>query len=560
MNLLSQLSFQNVLHRLSDMIFIVDVEKGPIIRYVFANEAVYKKLGTSPDQLLGKTLQEVYEEQPERGYFILKKYHQVIEKRESLTYCDQFKDCNGKKISAETQIDPLINKDGTLTHLVATVRDISQIIQQQAEIAKKNIRLQKIEYHYHSLIENNNDAVWFSSKTGEIQHANKVCFDMLGVSSDTEMLELKASVMRALEPKELGKINKYIELVMKGNSQEFELYFYQKNGNCIDLNLKAVPVKIDGEIQGYYGIAKDVTKQKQLEKELRESEKRYKFIAKNAKDLIQIITKDRKVVYASPSYRTILGFTPKEIIKRNVTNDIHPDDLYAVKQKFNQIMATHETQVGEFRRRHKRGHWVWLETIATPVLDDYGNLNEIVMESRDITERKCYREELQQLAFHDALTNVANRRLFTESVEESLKESRFYGQTGSIMYLDLDKFKQINDTMGHDVGDELLKEFTERIKGCLRQNDTLARMGGDEFTILLPETDKVNAKIIANRILQAVQVPYHIKGRTISISSSIGISVYPEHGENAEDLIKFADEALYEAKRNGGNGIFIADK
>jgi diguanylate cyclase (GGDEF)-like protein len=186
-------------------------------------------------------------------------------------------------------------------------------------------------------------------------------------------------------------------------------------------------------------------------------------------------------------------------------------------------------------------------------------LYQIVIESRDITERKSEREKYKHLAFHDALTGVPNRRLFIELVEKTLQECRSNGKTGSIMYLDLDEFKVINDTFGHDVGDIVLTEFTKRVRGCLRRVDTLARMGGDEFTILLPHTDKMSAERIAKRILQTFHDPFHIHGHTIAISSSIGISLYPKQGEKAEQLIKVADIALYKAKQNGRNQIYMSD-
>lgn len=392
MDIINQPFFQNVLNRMTDMTFIVEVEEGAQLRYQFVNEAVYKKLGVLTKHLLGKTIDEVYREHPEKGNFLLKKYRQVITKQESLNYRDQYVDLNGNTLYAESQIDPLFNDKGVLTHLVAVVRDITRVVQQQEEIIKKNARLLEIEHHYHSIIDNNHDAMWFTGKNGEINHTNKVCFEMLGVSPDIGMIELRDTAMKALNRKERVKISKQIMLSFKGQSQEFETYFHQKNGSRIDVLLKIVPVRIGGEIQGYYGIAIDRTEQKRLENELIKNEKRYEFIVENSKDLIKMVSLEREVVYASPSYFNVLGYIPEELKNKKYFTDIHPEDVDAVKVKFNQIIDTHKPQVMEYRRRHKNGQWVWLDTIASPVFDDKGNMYQVVL-SQGILRNESWKEK-----------------------------------------------------------------------------------------------------------------------------------------------------------------------
>jgi diguanylate cyclase (GGDEF)-like protein len=167
-------------------------------------------------------------------------------------------------------------------------------------------------------------------------------------------------------------------------------------------------------------------------------------------------------------------------------------------------------------------------------------------------------ERLKKLAFYDPLTGVCNRRLFEEKIIQAIKESKRYNRKIAIFYIDIDDFKEINDCFGHDIGDEILKMYTYRIRKSIRATDILSRIGGDEFTLLLPEIHHLdNAVLVARKILNAIQDPYIIENKTINITSSIGISIY-EEGEEIKSLIKRADKALYKAKESGKNTFSIA--
>lgn len=165
-----------------------------------------------------------------------------------------------------------------------------------------------------------------------------------------------------------------------------------------------------------------------------------------------------------------------------------------------------------------------------------------------------YEEKLTHMAYHDTLTGLPNRRLFTDRLKQAIKEAERHKRKIAVMFMDMDKFKQVNDTLGHDVGDSLLKQFAERVKGCIREGDTLARQGGDEFTILLPEIqEEQDAVQIANRILSSFQEPWHIGEHIIHTTSSVGIAFYPKDDTTGHELMKYADNALYEAKESGRN-------
>lgn len=210
----------------------------------------------------------------------------------------------------------------------------------------------------------------------------------------------------------------------------------------------------------------------------------------------------------------------------------------------------------EIIRKHKDGFNVWVEVKGTPMFDESGDFKNFILVGREITERKKLEGHLEYLSFHDVLTGIPNRRLFQDRLEQSLKEAQRYQRKLAVMYMDMDKFKQINDTLGHNVGDELLKQFVERVKGHLRESDTFARQGGDEFIILLSEIQEENGALgIAERILTSLQETWVIGEHIFQTTSSIGIAFYPDDGVTTLELMKHADTALYKAKEDGRNNF-----
>ncbi|MBO8162930.1 MAG: diguanylate cyclase [Brevibacillus sp.] len=193
------------------------------------------------------------------------------------------------------------------------------------------------------------------------------------------------------------------------------------------------------------------------------------------------------------------------------------------------------------------------ESVLTPIMNANGVCTHVLSLTRDVTERKRLEDRLQFMAYHDTLTGLPNRRLFQERLTEALATARQTGQPLAVLYLDCDLFKTVNDTMGHEVGDEFLQGFANRLRYCVRATDTIARLGGDEFIILLPSIQVSDVFDIAQRILDSVRHPWKIQKHQFTASASIGIALYPEHGDTSELLMRHADIALYQAKAEGRN-------
>jgi len=289
---------------------------------------------------------------------------------------------------------------------------------------------------------------------------------------------------------------------------------------------------------------------------IRQSEARFGSLVKNSSDIVTVIEPDTVVRYASPSASRVLGFEPEELEGSRFIDLIHPDDkTRALSFLSSAIDGEGSTSLLEFRLRHSSGSYLFAETLRTSLLHD-PNVRGIVLNTRDITERKQFEAELERQAFHDSITNLANRALFRDRVLHAIERQVRDRRPISVLFMDLDDFKTINDSLGHAAGDGLLAEVGERLKGALRTADTAARLGGDEFAILLEDGgDGVQAADVAERIMQMLQAPFLLEGKEVFVRASVGIAVADGTAGNGEDaaeaLLRNADVAMYMAKERG---------
>ncbi|HET8796334.1 MAG TPA: EAL domain-containing protein, partial [Thermoanaerobaculia bacterium] len=290
---------------------------------------------------------------------------------------------------------------------------------------------------------------------------------------------------------------------------------------------------------------------------LRDSEERYRLMAEYSTDLIARTTRDGIFVYASDAARTLLGYEPPELIGRHVLDFVHPDDHHVVKRFIALLELRRSSHTFSFRARRKDGSAVWFESTSRAIVDpETKSIEEIVSVSRDISERRRAEEQIEYQAYHDSLTGLPNRLLFRDRLTIALAHAKRQKATLAVMFLDLDRFKFVNDTLGHSLGDELLREVAFRLRAVLREGDTIARMGGDEFTVLLTDIRDANAAAkIARKLLDTVSEVVRIEGHELYITTSIGIALHPTDGETAEGLLQNADAAMYRAKDNGRNAF-----
>ncbi len=302
------------------------------------------------------------------------------------------------------------------------------------------------------------------------------------------------------------------------------------------------------------GVALDISGRKQAESALRQREQRFRSLIENATDITIILDAEGIFRYISPSVKRILGYGPHHAIGRSALETVHPDDCGAIAQTLHKALENPKRSESavEYRVRHRNGSWCYVEAVATNLLHDPA-VKGIVINCHDITQRKLAEAQLLHDAFHDSLTGLPNRALFTDRLEHALRlAKRRKDYLFAVLFLDLDRFKVVNDSLGHAIGDQLLVAIARRLETCLRAGDTVARLGGDEFVLLLEDIDGVNeATSIVNRLQKKITSPILLDGHEVFITASIGIAL--SSGEYVEpiNLLRDADTAMYRAKELG---------
>lgn len=266
-----------------------------------------------------------------------------------------------------------------------------------------------------------------------------------------------------------------------------------------------------------------------------------------------ILDLNGKFLYANKSMADQCGKKIQQMIGKSII-ELGLIEVVEVEQAVKNAIQEKTAVRGEIRYPSQSGNTTFYEYILTPIFDPNGEVEAIAGTERDITERKTSEEAAWHRANYDHLTELPNRSLFRDRLEQQIKNSERTGKIAALFFIDLDNFKTANDTHGHDAGDQLLQQTASRIKSCIRQNDTVARLGGDEFTVILTEFEQItDVKKIANKILKELAKPCLIHGDKVHISGSIGISLVPQDATDTENLISCADQAMYEAKNKGRN-------
>ena len=315
------------------------------------------------------------------------------------------------------------------------------------------------------------------------------------------------------------------------------------------------PIIGNGVVTGISGTCVEVTKQKDAEAALVQIQNHYLLLAEYSTDLITKYTSDGNCTYASPAIIKVLGYRPDELVGKPVFHFFHPDDLKSKRRFYTKLLDSPTNESVCYRVRRKDDNYIWLETRSTAVIHPVsGETIEIVAVSRDITERKENEERLLYLANYDSMTGLPNRALFRDRLRHAVTRAQRNKTCVALFFIDLDRFKTINDSLGHHAGDQLLRSVSRRLKQFARKGDTIARLGGDEFTVILEGVnDSEDAAIFAEKIIELMAPPFKLDGHKIVVSPSIGITMFPNDTSDMRSLLKNADTAMYRAKEKGGN-------
>jgi diguanylate cyclase (GGDEF)-like protein/PAS domain S-box-containing protein len=530
-------------------------------KYLFANQPVRELWGVEMEDIVGFGDEKFFDAVTTES--IRANDRDVLDRGETHTTEEtNTVVATGKTFTYLTTKLPLRREDGNIYALCGVSTDITARIRSEAELQASEERARTLSTLLRLITDNVTDMIWAKDLNKRYLFANKAICDQLLSAKDTEEPIGKDDMFFAMRERntypddpnwhtfgELCQDSDSITL-QNGNASQFDEYGNVK-GKFLFLDVHKAPFINDkGEVIGVVGSGRDVTQQKIVEEKLRLAS----MVLENSSEAMFITDEAGLILEVNPAFAKLTGYSADEVVGKS------PSILHSGRHEptFYQAMwkALRETGhwQGEIWNRRKNGEifaeWQTINTIYNP--DD--SIHRHVALFSDITEKKKSEELIWAQANFDQLTSMPNRRMFRDRLTQDIKKAHRAGLGLALMFLDLDRFKEVNDSLGHDIGDALLKEAAQRITACVRESDTVARLGGDEFTIILSELDdRASVERIAEDILRSLTQPFELGNDTAYVSASIGITLYPEDAANLEDMLKNADQAMYVAKNAGRN-------
>lgn len=427
------------------------------------------------------------------------------------------------------------------TFVLSTIRDIGD--RKQAEEA-----LRKSKKKYLDLFENANDAIYLTDADGKITEVNNKALELQGYSRE-ELIG--TSLYDHISEKNLPYFKKVvIKFGKTGVNDNFLANVITKDGRTLILELSASSIKEGDNYVGALTIVRDITDRIMAEKALRESEQRYRDLVENSPNIIYSYSDKRGVIFCSSLYKDILGYSAEQFSESPFIwrSYIHPEDHYIVSQVIKGCSEGKHFNV-EYRIKDKQGKWHWFEdkSISIRKENDEFIVNGLTTE---ITERKMMEQEIRELSMRDQLTELYNRRGFITLAEQQLKSAKRTKKQMTLLFLDADDLKTINDTLGHEEGDKALYNTADILRQTFRESDIIARIGGDEFAVLVVDSTVMNSKTITKRLLQNIKNFNAKKVRKYKLSLSWGSAIYdPDSTITLDKLMSIADGLMYTQKR-----------
>ncbi|WNB93045.1 EAL domain-containing protein [Bacillus sp. NEB1478] len=583
-----------------DMMFLMKIDEHNQFQYAAANDSALQFAGLTRD-VMGKRMQDVLNE--ELANKLQSFYEETLFLQKPLNFQTETMN-NGNLQVAETYITPIQNKEGKCTYLLATVKDLTETKMMAAKLEKseeqyrllyaeqKNVESQLIgqKLILEMIAKGSNLQDVFTAISLNFEAAmpqSEVCIHLAN-ERDRKLeyafsSKLPETFIREIHQIEISPVEEscgraaytYTPVILKDIANELKndkkKKMALKNGVkacwshpilsssnqllgilAVYFNHPAAPEEKEWRtMEAFTHLAGLAIEQKQKEEALRKSEAKFRAMTENVTDLIVTLDTSGKVKYTSPSYRHIFG------IEANLGNSFltytHPDDIDFVSKMFLKLLRDKKPLEVQFRYMHENGEYITIEARAMPVLKGSGEIENIVVVARDITKRNKHEEVIKKMAYYDQLTGLPNRRSFSEEFESFLSKAEENNQQVGVLFLDIDRFKFINDSLGHTFGDLVLKEVSLRLKKFTKGSGRIYRMSGDEFTIILEDINLSKMNQNMHQLLNLFSEPIYIMEEMIRITASIGISVYPCDSYDPNVLLRNADLAMYRAKENGKN-------
>jgi diguanylate cyclase (GGDEF)-like protein/PAS domain S-box-containing protein len=448
---------------------------------------------------------------------------------------------------------PIFNPDGTVRKWVGMSIDISG-----RKLAEE--RLFHSEEFHRVTAEAAHVGVWeFNAQHKNICTMSPLMAQMLDLPANKTVFTFE-EWQENIFPEDRAVVRAGLESLLENRkSSEVLLRVRWKNGSVRHLIARGKAIKDrEGNVTRVFGAAIDMTEQKKAQEELMIAYERLGLAISSTGDGLWDWDFENNTAYFSGRFKEILGFDDHELPDHTATWPvrIHPEDESQVMAAYYDYMHGRiPSFMAEYRIECKTGEWKWVLSRGVLVRQENdGKPRRMIGMLSDISQRKAADEQIWRHANFDALTSLPNRRLFRDRLEQKIRKAQRSKEAVALLFIDLDRFKQINDLLGHDAGDLLLIEAARRIESCVRTTDTVARLGGDEFTVILSELDDTRkVETIAQNILDKLAESFQITKEIVYVSGSIGIALYPDDALTAEEMIRKADQAMYAAKHAGKN-------
>lgn len=508
------------------------------------NAGAQALFGYSAEEMLGQSMMRLFPEDRKNEEIYILNRILAGEKIQHFETVRVHKD--NRPLHVSVSISPIRDREGRIIGASNIARDISEHIDNE----------NKARYHQ-AIVSSSDDAIVSKNLDGIVTSWNASAEAIFGYSAEEmigqPLMKIIPSYLVHEEDMILAKIRRGEKI------DHFETKRQHKNGKILDISVTISPI-IDktGRIVGASKIARDFTAQRQMEKRLR----LISTVFTDTTEAVIIIDADYRIVEANASFSHISGYAKDEIVGENPFVFISGrDDGGELVEVIKTAMAERGFFQGEVWSRKKTGEpYAGLMTLNS-VRSDSGEVENYIALITDITPLRLEQERLEHLANFDGLTNLPNRILFADRLQHAMALSQRHEQPLAVLYLDLDGFKEVNDLYGHDVGDRLLVDVSRAMNRAMRDGDTLARIGGDEFAAVLQDVNSVyDCSKLVERILDACRRPVYIDGHALQVSASIGVTMYPQDTADAEQLMRHADRAMYEAKQTGKNRYHVFDR
>jgi diguanylate cyclase (GGDEF)-like protein/PAS domain S-box-containing protein len=516
----------------------------PSGRIVYANEETCNSLEYSREELLSLSVPDIAPKLTKEAW---EKFWQTLKSQGAMTLETENKSKRGRTFPVQVNAT-YVAFDGH-EYAFAFVRDIT-------ERRQIDERLRTLS----SAVDQSPASVVLTDIRGKIEYVNPKFSQVTGYSVAEAVGQNPRILKSGMQPAEL-----YRDLwstVLAGGEWRGEFANKKKSGEIYWEAASIVPIKTPGGgITHLLAVKEDITERKRIESAIRESEKRYRLLFERNLAGVFRTTLEGRILECNQSAARILGYSSPEEISPISAASLYPDDsdrkAFVKELKSKKILTNRE-----MRYRRKDGQFVSVIANFTLVEGDAGAGLRIEGTFIDITARIAAEQRAQSLAYYDPLTGLPNRTLLRDRLSKALATARRQRHKVALLFIDLDRFKMINDSLGHSVGDLLLQEVAKRLNKCVREQDTVARLGGDEFLIVLTHVQEVqDTAVVAKRLMGEMTAGFNIQGHALNVSCSLGISIFPDHGADGETLIKNADAAMYTAKETGRNNsqLFTPD-